>query len=468
MADDADFYGGRLRLAAFLRVVDNGMPQRPSRFKQRVPLVESQPHELTVHEPSDMEGTDKLSNALRSNLSLVATDIVQTDSQAEAVFELGISRSSTLLDQRIDCDKHDINGRKDRSSVDEKRTRAKATKSSHKNIRDVQIPAGNKSSSPTCKASFTRKRQLPVNGLALMRTTTSDFLPEPCNSSCISAISITDIDPVEDSQLNSTVANRIRVPNFKSQCDLVLGSTINSSRGREPVLCSLYPVKQPTNTFPITQTLSLRNKIKRYPHMGLGFMADGFVGSELKAVSIGKPRQRRKVGLPGAKPSTMVAELTLATGLLPTHVAHHADFLTASGSTLATLDDPSNSNIDAERVDIPVQVISPRNQSVACSIQHQLHQTKRFNRMISKQLSSITAPIRHESENSEAEIITGQQYITQDEGTSETNDTEEAIYSGSSVASTRTPTFRQGHGYFEEAMLYLGTAAEIESNNNEI
>jgi hypothetical protein len=44
MDHDANFVGGRLRLATFLRVVKLEMPQRPSRFQRRMQSVGHQSH----------------------------------------------------------------------------------------------------------------------------------------------------------------------------------------------------------------------------------------------------------------------------------------------------------------------------------------------------------------------------------------------------------------------------------------
>jgi hypothetical protein len=110
MADDANFCGGRLRLAAFLRVVEYDMPQRPSRLKRRImPLVEELPVNAAACEPKGATTTTKAS---------IATRIPQ--------------------------------------------------------VLRAKVSSGRSRAPPR-----TRKRRLPVNGLALLRTTTSDGLPEP-------------------------------------------------------------------------------------------------------------------------------------------------------------------------------------------------------------------------------------------------------------------------------------------------
>jgi hypothetical protein len=109
MVDDVNFCGGQLRLAAFLRVVEYDMPQRPSRLKRRImPLVDQFPVNAAACEPN---------GAANATEASAATQIPQV-------------------------------------------SRAKVSGRSRAPLR-------------------TRKRRLPVNGLALLRTTTTDGLPEP-------------------------------------------------------------------------------------------------------------------------------------------------------------------------------------------------------------------------------------------------------------------------------------------------
>jgi hypothetical protein len=110
MTDDANFCGGRLRLSAFLRVVENDMPRHPSRFKRRhIQSVTDVPLDPAFHQAN------------------IAANIT------EAAIATPLPRVSD----------------------------------------------SKKSSTRSREPLRTRKRKLPVNGLALLRTTTSDGLPEP-------------------------------------------------------------------------------------------------------------------------------------------------------------------------------------------------------------------------------------------------------------------------------------------------
>jgi hypothetical protein len=63
MTDDANFCDGRLRLRAFLRVVENDMPQRPSRFKRRhMQPAENAPFDPAGHEPKASANITKAAN----------------------------------------------------------------------------------------------------------------------------------------------------------------------------------------------------------------------------------------------------------------------------------------------------------------------------------------------------------------------------------------------------------------------
>jgi hypothetical protein len=70
MDDDANFCGGRLRLTAFLRIVEHNMPQRPTRFKRRWPLFADLTHGTTVSSPLGTANIAEISNASRNSESL--------------------------------------------------------------------------------------------------------------------------------------------------------------------------------------------------------------------------------------------------------------------------------------------------------------------------------------------------------------------------------------------------------------
>jgi hypothetical protein len=70
MADDANFCGGHLRLTAFLRIVENNMPQRPARFKRRLPLFAELTHGTTVSSSLGTVNIAEMSSASRNSENL--------------------------------------------------------------------------------------------------------------------------------------------------------------------------------------------------------------------------------------------------------------------------------------------------------------------------------------------------------------------------------------------------------------
>jgi hypothetical protein len=148
MADDANFVGGRLRLAAFLRVVENDMPQRPSRFKRRLPPKDY------AREPNPAE------------LPRIGDDVLLDT-------EFDLQRSGAA---HVDAGKHEGSGS---ACAKGQYTSPKIEQRTEKTKRVPRVAKLKKQSSGLHRFPDSRTRRLPVNGLALLRTTTSDGLPEP-------------------------------------------------------------------------------------------------------------------------------------------------------------------------------------------------------------------------------------------------------------------------------------------------
>jgi hypothetical protein len=180
MDHDANFVGGRLRLATFLRVVELEMPQRPSRFQRRMQSVGHQ-SQVSIRLPSgdiepptvaaSMDGETfdqhKETGSLFDNREATPKSTVP----AGSVFE--VPRSPTSADPCSGFDhfsslhgEHEP-GAKGTTDQLEKRSR------SARRLKDQQVYY------KATGSSSTRKRRLPVHGLALLRTTTTDGLPKP-------------------------------------------------------------------------------------------------------------------------------------------------------------------------------------------------------------------------------------------------------------------------------------------------
>jgi hypothetical protein len=166
MADDANFVGGRLRLAAFLRTVETDMPQRPSRFKRRLPSKHF------AREPDSAEipriGDDVLPDISEQGRSRGAAEEAPTPGT-----EFDLPRSGVA---DVVAGKHDGS---DSACAKRQYTSAKTEKRTKNTKQVARVTMLKKQFGVFHKSSDTRKRRLPVNGLALLRTTISDGLPEP-------------------------------------------------------------------------------------------------------------------------------------------------------------------------------------------------------------------------------------------------------------------------------------------------
>jgi hypothetical protein len=181
MPDDANFCDGRLRLTAFLRVVANGMPPRPSRFKRRVPL------EQTSHDNSALQEPLRLKDWLEDLPSPTSSRTPRPDTEAESEVpsaqdtDFNVTRPPTPMRLHvypysgIRLGVGSSNGQSDH----EQRTTAHAILQAFTDERAVQARKIKIKPSRPPKAIDTRKRPLPTTGLALVRTTTSDGLPNP-------------------------------------------------------------------------------------------------------------------------------------------------------------------------------------------------------------------------------------------------------------------------------------------------
>lgn len=153
MPHDANFVDNRLRLATFLRLVQHGMPQRPARLKRRHPATceQSQAPGATPTNQHHPLITAKVGDKVAS-LDSTGVDGLSPESQHDATENQCPSQrcASPAPDEQLTS------------------TRTSAPKSVLRKVNDV-------SSSYTS----TRRRRLPVMGLALHRTTTTDGLPEP-------------------------------------------------------------------------------------------------------------------------------------------------------------------------------------------------------------------------------------------------------------------------------------------------
>ncbi|KAH6250746.1 hypothetical protein HBI40_170540 [Parastagonospora nodorum] len=366
MIDDANFVGGRLRLTAFLRVVEGDIAQSPSRLKRRAAPIKQpdsiEPNPIGAPHPSD----SIIFNAFENRQENVSAEVF---AHAGTIFNLPRSPTTIGLGSGLQ------NG-KDTKSFDSRRTPAKATKATKKQI--ARIAKVKESFSTYHKPQEKRKRRLPGKGLTLFRTTTSDGgLPEPGDAHEASPLAIGDMDPINDSQM------------------------INDRRSH---LHTSYPFEQIARSITATTTTPrpFLPPIKSQQHYraGLEFVADGFEAHELKLSPPRRPRRRERTVRRQTKTITMVNGLILAGSLLPPPGLQDVDSFVPQGDStgrsrrvINTVESPLAAD------DCPDQSIELR--TSVTNDQVQCQQAKRSERAVNSQLASITAPVRRDTESSE-------------------------------------------------------------------
>jgi hypothetical protein len=181
IVDDANFIGGRLRLTAFLRVVEGDIPQSPSRFERHAPLIKQPDSTESSLIGAPHPKASVIVNALENGQDEVSAEVV---AHAAAVFDLPGTPTTTDLGSCLQ------NG-DETKKPDSRRTPAKPTKSTKKQV--ARAAKGKELFSTHQPPQEKRKRRLPVHGLALLRTTTSDGgLPEPGVRSCLQCTILVD------------------------------------------------------------------------------------------------------------------------------------------------------------------------------------------------------------------------------------------------------------------------------------
>lgn len=159
MSPEADFCDGRLRLQAFLRVAEDGMPARPTRFRRRGRAI-----------VKDIEALSQLHHGRADNIVTLSRQDASNQSSGNASVDIAhsLTPEASLIGSGGghpgDCEQpqrvqHPLNQQAE--------GRVHAT-----------IALTSPTKYPNA-SSTRRRRQIPVNGLALLRTTSSDGLPQP-------------------------------------------------------------------------------------------------------------------------------------------------------------------------------------------------------------------------------------------------------------------------------------------------
>lgn len=145
MADDVNFCGKYLRLTAFLRVVQNELPQRPARFQQHERFFERLPG-------------SQMRNHVTNHGSIRNCNSLQAPTTAYPSLNIGDAAGGEPVLNNEDLDNT---------------TPAQPQSARKKHAIDQKL------FSKTRHTSGNQKQHQCINGLALLRTTTLDGLPDP-------------------------------------------------------------------------------------------------------------------------------------------------------------------------------------------------------------------------------------------------------------------------------------------------
>ena len=167
MPQEADFCGDRLRLSAFLRVVGNGMPKPPKRFRRRV-LVTDNSLEPSTH----LETTQEATTGAKKVSGELLIRVPDVDPAGSQVPEQPSSMSGILFT----APEIGTEGGAESESQEDVRVVEMLPRLEERNPIIAKTPM---SKEPYKAPKHRRKRRMPVNELALLRTTSSDGLPLP-------------------------------------------------------------------------------------------------------------------------------------------------------------------------------------------------------------------------------------------------------------------------------------------------
>ncbi|KAF1943036.1 hypothetical protein EJ02DRAFT_321322, partial [Clathrospora elynae] len=165
-------------------------------------------------------------------------------------------------------------------------------------------------------ASSNRRRRSPVNGLALLRTTTLDGLPEPGDADVTFAASIAVIDPIEDSQVPKSL-NQAMLRVKSLQGVVISKPKLSLCMVPQPQAGTLHTSRSKRSPIKAHHRLaaSFNNPLPR--RMNFQVASDGFVGTELESTSKRRPNRRGETASTEGKKPPVLCGLVLGSGLLP-------------------------------------------------------------------------------------------------------------------------------------------------------
>ncbi|KAF2273572.1 uncharacterized protein EI97DRAFT_154395 [Westerdykella ornata] len=382
MAHSDNYVNGRLRLSAFLRIVQNIPQRRPLRIRRRVPNENST---LTSIAAPALSTEAEQSNEIDKGTGVAESHMVQpatlSDHQAEAS-PFGILPSAAPPERGSPRPHFDVPVIEQVSTVEVETSAVSRTPRG-----DLIVYRAQKGNADARLIPSTRRRRLPVNELALVRTTTDDSLFDR-SEEMPETPSITDTDPIEDSQTpqsHSAVNPASRADRkHRPLISLSTPSLANKSRWK------IDKAKKQTNT-PGARLMPSHGSL-------WGLSADGFIASELdlptrvqtkrRAPSPDKARASRKAVLIPAP----VGTLELRSGALPSPSQLPEQL--PPRTELARIDDISS--------DDDYTIPRPSLEGTWLSSQPR-RLRRRTEDIVTAQLSAVTAPTRPSTDSDQEE-----------------------------------------------------------------
>ncbi|KAF2645386.1 hypothetical protein P280DRAFT_545364 [Massarina eburnea CBS 473.64] len=377
MAHEADFCGDRLRLSAFLRVVGKTSAPRPTRLQRR--LNGQGQRRVIATEPLLRE------NDLQSAETLKSLP-VQTALETETV-------------------------------INTKKTRKAAPSTSRRSLRTRET------------------HPLPVNGLALVRTTSEIGLPSPGHLETSFSIPITDADPIEDTQ-SHRIIQKPHCPQRQhaSPREKTSANLIHRRAWPRPVI-----IKQREQLHVLAKSSPIRKSAGRSIRQNIVAISDGFVGPEVTIPTATVRKRARKPNRTPKEKKDIIptnSGLVLAEGPLP-NPSVPMDASTDAEPMIPSMDLPFT---DSQRE------MNPSEQ-----------QSRRDEPAIADLLSRVSAPARVDSDSESSENEEEQDEDADDVENVEngSQNTRGSTHSGESDSPMYTRYMAEEVNYFADAMFGL-------------
>ncbi|KAF1927868.1 uncharacterized protein M421DRAFT_421063, partial [Didymella exigua CBS 183.55] len=380
MTQEADFFGDRLRLSAFLRIVADGIPQRPTRFKRRLfgichgePSCQQGPGLLDAKSAPDQETAD----------NTTVPDVV---------------RSSSPQPPELAAEGHRL---ADHANSRSQEDRGRAEPEDQRRIGErTSITAINKPpNQPRQVSRIRRRRHLPVNELALLRTTSSNGLPLPRDADHIFVVPVAALDPIEDSQIRSATL-------FKNSAGRSQGHRVRKLSPVRGVKSGSPALLLRERFAHVSSAKSKGSHSSTSPRSELATGSDGFVGVELHIQHPTKWNKPRASNRPRTKKSVCNnGGLVLTSGYLPAPpIEHQHSGLIMTESQLHTAALQAAGTTNEAIVSLPLlqhavaEVFKVTREKEAR--ERRQSQVQRYDDLVRSQLSIVTAPSRRTPESS--------------------------------------------------------------------